>query len=280
MEKIRPITNPRNNLIRFIRSLKKKRTREEKCKFLIEGINSIKEALKTDIEIPYFVYSLDLYRVSGGKELIEDLQQRGERLLLVSEAIFNKLSETKTPQGILAVPSRLKWEEKNIMEAKKSFVFVLVGIQDPGNMGTVVRISDALAMDGIIVSEDSVDHYNPKTVRSTMGAIFRMPIYKTDDIREYLKKMKDNGFKIISTTLSDRSQVHDSPDYSSMDKIAIIMGNEANGIPEDICEFSDLQVKIPILGKIDSLNIGVSAGIISYEVIRQKGWRPVNGDKE
>ena len=280
MEKIRPITNPRNNLIRFIRSLKKKKTREEKGKFLIEGINSIKEALKTGVEIPYFVYSLDIFRVNGGKELIEELEKREERLLLVSEAIFNKLAETKTPQGILAVPSRLKWDEKAILNAESSFVFVLVGLQDPGNMGTVVRIADALSMDGIIVSEDTVDHYNPKTVRSTMGAIFRMPIYKSDDIRTYLKELKDNGFKLISTSLGDRTQIHDSLDYNSMKKIAIVMGNEANGLPEDICDLSDNLVKIPILGKIDSLNVGVSAGIMAYEVIRQKGWRPVNGDKE
>lgn len=280
MEKLRPITNPRNNLIRFIRSLKKKKIREEKGKFLIEGINSINEALKTGVEIPYFVYSLDIFRVKGGKEIIEELEKRGERLLLVSEAIFNKLAETKTPQGILAVPSRLKWDEKSILESEYSFIFILVGIQDPGNMGTVVRISDALAMDAIIVSEDCVDHYNPKTVRSTMGAIFRMPIYKTENIRDYLKKLKQHEYNIICTTLGDRSQVHDSVDYKKMKKIAIVMGNEANGLPDDICEGADVQVKIPILGQIDSLNVGVSAGIMAYEVLRQKEWRPVNGNKE
>jgi len=280
MEKIRPITNPKNNLIRFIKSLKKKKIREEKGKFLIEGINSIREALKTGVEIPYFVYSLDLFRVKGGKEIVEELEKKGERLLLVSEAIFNKLAETRTPQGILAVPSRLKWDEKAILESEYSFIFVLVGLQDPGNMGTVVRIADALSMDGIIVSEDSVDHYNPKTVRSTMGAIFRMPIYKTDDVREYIDRLKENDYDVLCTTLRNSSRVHDSVDYKKLKKIAIVMGNEANGVPDDICDRADIQVKIPILGRIDSLNVGVSAGIMAYEVIRQKGWRPVNGNKK
>lgn len=273
MEKIRPITNPKNNFIRFIKSLKKKKTREEKGKFLLEGINAVKEALKSNIEIPYFIYSLDLFKVKGGKELFEDLEKRDVQLIAVSEGVFNKLSDTKTPQGILAVPSRLKWDEKALFEKDSSMVIVLTGLQDPGNMGTIVRLADALAVDGIIVSEDTVDHYNPKTVRSTMGAIFRVPVFKAENIRDYLEKLKQNGYITIATTLSDRSQSYEKVDYTKYNKIALITGNEANGIPEDICEISDINIKIPILGDIESLNAGVATGISAYEIMRQKSWR-------
>jgi len=273
MEKIKPITNPKNNFIRFIKSLKKKKVSEEKEKFLLEGINSINEALKSDIEIPYYIYSLDLFKVKGGKELFDDLSKRGSELVLVAEGVFNKLCETQNPQGIIAVPTRLKWDDNKIFTKNRSFIIVLTGLQDPGNLGTIVRICDALALDGIVVSEDTVDHYNPKTVRSTQGAIFRVPIFKTENIRDYLKNLKDRGFCLIATTLGENTEYYEKIDYTKYNKIALITGNESNGIPADICELSDLRIKIPILGEIESLNAGVATGVSAYEIMRQKDWR-------
>jgi TrmH family RNA methyltransferase len=273
MEKIKPITNPKNNFIRFIRSLKKKKTSEEKEKFLLEGIHSINEALKSNIEIPYYIYSLDLFKVKGGKELYDELKKRDSELVLVGEAVFNKLCETQNPQGIIAVPTRLRWDEEKIFLKKRAFVIVLTGLQDPGNLGTIVRVSDALGLDGLIVSEDTVDHYNPKTVRSTQGAIFRVPVFKTENIREYLEKLRQKGFCIIATTLGQNTKSYEKVDYTDFDKIALITGNESNGIPEDICELADVRIKIPILGEIESLNAGVATGVSAYEIMRQKDWR-------
>ncbi|MFW5782506.1 MAG: TrmH family RNA methyltransferase, partial [Candidatus Muiribacteriaceae bacterium] len=141
MEKVRPITNPQNNFVRFIKSLKKKKKRLEEGKFLLEGINSVEEALKSGIEIPYFIYSLDLFRVKGGQELFDTLEKNGSRLILVAEKIFNKLADTQNPQGILAVPSRIDWDASELYSLECSFVLVLDGIQDPGNMGTIVRLA-------------------------------------------------------------------------------------------------------------------------------------------
>lgn len=273
MEKIKPITNPKNNFIRFIRSLKKKKVSEEKERFLLEGINSIEEALKSNIEIPYYIYSLDLFKASRGKELYERLKEKGSELVLVAEAVFNKLSETQTPQGIIAVPARLKWDEKSVFSKERAFIIILAGIQDPGNLGTIVRLSDALRLDGIVVSEDTVDHYNPKTVRSTQGAIFRVPIFKTENLRDYIDTLKNNGFMTFSTTLRENSVSYDKVDYSGYSKIALVVGNEARGIPDDIDEKSDFRIKLPILGEIESLNAGVATGIAAYEIMRQKDWR-------
>ncbi|MFA7578228.1 MAG: RNA methyltransferase [Candidatus Muiribacteriota bacterium] len=274
MEKIKVITSTQNNFIRFIHSLKKKKVREEKGKFLLEGINSVREALKCEVEIPFFIFSEDLFKVKGGKELYEELEKLDPKsLVAVTPAILNKLSNTETPQGIIAVPSRLSWNESRLFSKNNSFIFILDGIQDPGNMGTIIRTADALKVDGIIVSDDTVDHYNPKTVRSTMGAIFRVPIFKAEILKQYVEKLKENNYCVIGTTLREKSQSYEKVDYTKYNKIALVIGNESRGICEEVLQTLDFEIKIPILSDIDSLNAGVATGISAYEIMKQKSWR-------
>jgi TrmH family RNA methyltransferase len=123
------------------------------------------------------------------------------------------------------------------------------------------------------VSDDTVDHYNPKTVRSTMGAIFRVPIFKAEILKQYVQKLKENNYCVIGTTLREKSQSYEKVDYTKYYKIALVIGNESRGICEEVLQTLDVEIKIPILSDIDSLNAGVATGISAYEIMKQKSWR-------
>ncbi|MGM0608716.1 MAG: TrmH family RNA methyltransferase [Candidatus Muiribacteriota bacterium] len=273
MEKIKIISSPKNNFIRFIRSLKKKKVSQEKGQFLIEGIKSVKEALKCNVDIPYFIYSPDLFRVKGGQDFFDSLKENHNNMIAVTEGVFNKLAETRTPQGIIAVPNRKNWNKDDLFSKDKSFIFIIDGIQDPGNLGTIIRIADSLMVDAVIVSDDTVDEYNAKTVRSTMGSIFRIPVFKSSNLGDYTEKIKQNGYKLIGTILDEDTFSYEKVDYASFDKIALIIGNESRGICADVKENVDIKIKIPVLSNMDSLNAAVATGISAYEIMKQKSWR-------
>ena len=145
-------------------------------------------------------------------------------------------------------------------------IVVLDGIQDPGNLGTILRTIDSIGLNQVIVSKETADAYNPKVVRSTMGAIFRVNIIESDNLLETLKNMKKHKFKVMATSLETQNSIYDV-DYN---KKVVVIGNEANGVSNEILEFADEKIKIPMLGKTESLNASVATGIILYEYVRSK----------
>ena len=148
----------------------------------------------------------------------------------------------------------------------QDIILALDGIQDPGNLGTILRTADSVNLKQIIVTKNTADSYNPKVVRSTMGAILRIKIIETDDLAKTLKEAKKNKFKIVATSLDTNNSIYDI-DYN---KKVIVIGNEANGVSKEIQELADNKVKIPMLGKTESLNASVATGIMLYEYVRQK----------
>ena len=178
----------------------------------------------------------------------------------VSKNVFEVISDTVTPQGILAVI-----KEKEAKEINSNVLFALDDIQDPGNMGTIIRTLDAAGIKDLIISNESADIYNSKVTRSTMGAIYRLNVIRTELLTK-LKEMQEAGYKIVVTSLATDKNHYD---INFAEKTIIVMGNEAKGVSNEILEMADVKVKIPMLGKTESLNAAMATGILAYEYVRK-----------
>lgn len=181
---------------------------------------------------------------------------------------FDTITNVMNPQGILAVID--KSDKEADINYKEDIIVMLDNIQDPGNLGTILRTIDSADLSQLIVSKETADSYNPKVVRSTMGAIFRVNIITSDNMVDTVKKLKKHGYEICITSLQDSESIYDV-EYK---KKVIIIGNEANGVSEELRNLADKRLIIPMLGKTESLNASVAASIVVYEYIRQK----LNGD--
>lgn len=251
------ITSKDNETIKEIKKLKEKKYRKEK--FIIEGIKMIEEAIQYNAHIELVVYS-EKFKISDIENIIK---QKSIKTIEVTESIFNTLTEVVSPQGILAVVR--KNENSKKIDYSTNFILALDGIQDPGNLGTIIRTADATNLKQIIVSKDTVDTYSPKVIRSTMGAIFRVNVIEVEELSIELERLKKEGFKIITTSLQTEKSIYDI-DYK---KSVVVIGNEANGVSDKVYEVSNTKVKIPMPGKAESLNASVAAGVMMYEYVRK-----------
>jgi TrmH family RNA methyltransferase len=190
------------------------------------------------------------------------------KYILLPDPLFNALSETKTPQGILAVMKKSEVQFDNLFDNENMFV-ILDNIKDPGNMGTLIRTCNCAGVDRIFTSKGCVDIYNPKVLRSTMGSIFHIPIIKCEDLLSIIQQMKVKGISIYASSLNGSVNLYS---IHFKDKICIVIGNEADGVDQEIQDLSDYLVRIPMKGSAESLNAGVAGGIIIYEAIRQKNF--------
>jgi len=273
------ITSVNNPLIKKIKSLKVKKYRELNGLFFIEGKRFVEEALLSGADIEHIIVSREMEKDTEISRLITMGREKAKEIIAVSQNVLNEISDTTTPQGILAVVKMKKYsledivpEENdnlcdNIKENPCRHYVILDGIQDPGNMGTIIRTADAAGFNGVIVSKGCVDLYNPKVLRSTMGSVFHIPVYFSDDLAETLDKLKSRAVKIYA------SHLNATKNYYEVDmtrNAAIIIGSEANGISDISVEMADELIKIPMPGKAESLNASVAAGLLMYETIRQR----------
>ena len=203
-------------------------------------------------------------KMSNG--LFDTLKEYDTEKFIVPDKLFSEISDTENPQGILAV---LKIETHSIDEIKlrNNFILVLDSIQDPGNLGTIIRTADAAGVDGVVLSRGCVDLYNPKVLRATMGSIYHVPVYYNEDINNTVKVLKQNGSTVYAAHLDG---INNYFDMDMKRKIVIIIGNEANGISEEVVRIADHLVKIPIIGSSESLNAAIAASLIMYEAVRQR----------
>lgn len=257
------ITSKDNETVKEIKKLSSKKYRDEKSEFIIEGIKLIKEAIQENAKIKKIVICDDCLKENCiDKELMYEIAKFD--CIYVSEKVFLSLTNVNTPQGILAVIEKKQTEEEKI-DFNEDIIVILDDIQDPGNLGTILRTLDSANLKQIIISENTSDPYNPKVVRSTMGAIFRVNIIRSRNLKETIKNIKKNKFKVITTSLKTDKSMYDI----KFNKKAIVIGNEANGVSQEILDSADEKIKIPMLGKTESLNASVATGIIVYEYVRQ-----------
>ncbi len=258
------ITSKDNEIVKNIKKLKEKKYRDQTGQYIIEGIKLVKEAIEEKANIQKIVLCEDCENDGTiEKALMYEIAKYD--CIYVSKKVFDSITDVNTPQGILAIIKRKALDEQEI-SYKEDLIVVLDGIQDPGNLGTILRTVDSVGLSQIVLSEKTADPYNPKVVRSTMGAIFRLNIIQSNNIIEDLKKIKKNRFKLLATSLENSESIYNI----DLNKKAIIIGNEANGVSKEVFDIVDEKTKIPMLGKTESLNAAVATGVILYEYVRRK----------
>lgn len=257
------ITSKDNELIKHIRKLKEKKYRDEFGEFIVEGAKMIEEAIHEKAQIRHIIVCDDCKTESSmTQEQLYDIAKY--ECVYVTEKVFHLITEVKAPQGIMAVIEKPTQIEDKI-DYRANHFLLLDNIQDPGNIGTILRTADSLNMKQIIVSPGTADCYNSKVVRSTMGAIFRVKVMEKE-LEKVIKEMRKRKIKVYATDLKTEQTIYDV-DYK---KSAIVIGNEANGVSQNILKLADESIKIPMTGKTESLNAAVATGIILYEMNRNK----------
>ncbi len=260
------ITSNQNPVIKEVKSLKQKKAREEKCLFFIEGIRFVEEAIKEKANIGKIFISDRLEQAKGGKEILSMAAAENYPVYSMQDKLFSELSDTENPQGILATVRYVHKKPEEVLE-KGNFFIILDALQDPGNMGTIIRTADAAGVSGIFISKGCVDVYNPKVLRSTMGSIFHIPIGFSENLKDTMAALKEKGIKIYAAHLQGQANYFE---VTMSQGSAVIIGNEANGISDEIANQADALVKIPMPGRAESLNASVAASLLMYEVVRQR----------
>ncbi|UFJ39186.1 RNA methyltransferase [Brevibacillus humidisoli] len=265
------IHSPHNQQIKRLASLLSRKGRTESGRYLVEGVHLVEEALKSEAEVTTVVYDAER---GIPEEIASMLAGRPDVALLpVSSSIFHKLSETKSPQGILAEVGKRQLDWKMWWNGQRNhdrLLLLLDEIQDPGNLGTILRTAEAAGVDAVVVGRGSVDLYNGKVVRATMGALFRLAVF-VEDLVPLMDEIAQAGGNLLVTSLEEASQPYDAPLYAG--HVAIVIGNEGRGVSPHVRERATDYVHIPLYGKAESLNAAVAAGIMLYEARRQQKKR-------
>lgn len=234
------ITSKDNEIVKSIRKLKEKKYRDLNSQYIVEGTKIVKEAIEENTKIQTIVICEECIEEGAiEQKLLYDIAKFN--CIYVNKKIFLTLTEVQNPQGVLAVIAKEK--EKNEIDYSDDLLLVLDDIQDPGNMGTILRTADSVGLKQIIISKGNVDVYSPKVIRSTMGAIFRINIVESDNLKETIKEIKKNKFEVLATSLQNSESIY-SVKYR---KKAIVIGNEANGVSKEVLELCDKKIKIPML---------------------------------
>ena len=255
------ISSTSNSRIKNIMNLKNSaRARRQQDCFLVEGPRMFFEVPKERL--------LEVYVTEGFEKKYAD-RLAGCRYELISDAVCRHLSDTRTPQGVTALVKKQETPLEEILARDENpCLFLLENLQDPGNMGTILRTSEGAGVSGIIMNRESVDPYNPKVIRSTMGAIFRMPFVIVDDFEDVLCRLKEEGVRTFAAHL-------DGEDFYRQDYrggCAFFIGNEGNGLSEELAARADGRIRIPMKGQVESLNAAVAATVLMYETLRQREW--------
>lgn len=256
------INSSKNSIIKETKSLSRKKNRWNDKLFIIEGIKTIAEAIKSSAKIKHIFYSEILFSTEDGLAFFQEIKNKNQTIKL-SEAIFKEITDLENPQGVIAVVEFIDRDIEEIYNKDLSFILFLDELNDPGNLGTIIRTADAFNIEAIILGRGCVDPYNSKVVRSTMGSIFRVPIYNLKDNDSFFETIKKKGVKIMTTSLE--GNLLSQQDFK--DRNLVVIGNEANGVSKSIVELSDKEIKIPMPGSAESLNAGVAASIIMYEAM-------------
>lgn len=232
--------------------------------FLTEGSKMFEEAPVSSI--------IEVYVAQSALEKITEQAKRRDKLLqtgyeVVTDALFAKMSDTQTPQGILCVIKRPEYTLDGLLEQEKPLLVVLENLQDPGNLGTILRTGEGAGVTGVIMSRQTVDIFNPKTIRATMGSVFRVPFVYVDDLRETIQRLHAANIHTYAAHLAGE-RYYDS--FSFREGAAFLIGNEGNGLTKETADLAMDYLKIPMEGRVESLNAAIATSLLMYEAHRQR----------
>ena len=251
-EVLSSISNPKLRRVREL--LDRSRARKKEDAFVVEGIRMFRE-IPEDRLMETFI---------SEKFHEENPSIRGS---VVKNEVFQKLSDTRTPQGVLAVVRQRHYALPDILQGKNGLWLILEGIQDPGNLGTMIRTGEGAGISGIIMDRNTADFYSPKTVRSTMGAVFRVPFFYTEDLAGTVREIKKTGITTYAAHLDGKKMYHEI-DYA--DRTAFLIGNEGNGLSDELTSLADIKLRIPMQGQVESLNAAISAALLMYRYMTER----------
>ena len=265
------ITSPNNDKVKMVTKLMKSaKERRNASLYAVEGIRMTQEIPEEDLDTLFFTkdfYDKSILNNDRLKKLVDRATVNG-KCFLVSDSVIKHLCDTETPQGILALVKMKKNEIDDLFGdgSEPPLILIVERLQDPGNMGTIIRAAEGAGVTGILVSFDSVDIYSPKVIRSTMGSVFRKNIVISRDLIGDIEKLKARGVSVFGMHLNGSTMY----ETDLTGPVAFLIGNEGSGLSDEVSQSADKLIKIPMKGEVESLNAAFSAGLISYEAMRQR----------
>jgi TrmH family RNA methyltransferase len=256
------ITSLQNDKVKAMAALLEKKHRDRSGTFLVEGIHLVQEAFKSDSKVHTVVYDAER---GMPQELKQVLEHADCELIEASRAVMAKCTGTDTPPPVFGVVAKPE-PDREALFRPQSLVVVLDGVRDPGNAGTIIRSADAVGADAVLLGLGCVDLYNPKTVRSTMGSLFHLPVIE-GDLAELLSEAKRQGIKLVGTSLAADADCYR---YDWRGPTWLLLGSEANGLSPHALDLVDDNVIIPMRGRSESLNVAMAATVLLYEAMRQR----------
>lgn len=259
------ITSTANAKVKELVSLrKKKKYREESGCYLVEGSRMFGEADPAAVRA---IYVTAAFAAKEAAALAAVAQPAGVRPIVLADPVFQYAADTRTPQGVLCVLQQQTYTLEQLLTRPNPCLLMLEGLQDPGNVGTILRSGEGAGIAGVILSRDCADIYNPKTIRATMGSVYRVPFVYVDDFCAAIDTVRDRQIRTYATHL-DGAAVYDALDYAG--PCAFLIGNEGNGLSAAAAARADALTKIPMLGRVESLNAAIAATILMFEAARQR----------
>lgn len=265
------ITSAANQQMKNLSALiKKAKERRKQRLFVVEGTKMCFEAPRDWVSHIYISESFWKEKSTQDK-LVQYLKMQKLEFEsvcdIVSDSVFKSIADTQTPQGIMAVLHMPSYEMKHLLQGEKTHLLILESIQDPGNLGTMIRTGEGAGVTGVLMNQTTVDLFNPKTIRSTMGSVFRVPFYVTENLENELKQLSADGVQLFAAHLKGEKS-YDEPDYCG--SVGFLIGNEGNGLSDEIAELASTYIRIPMEGQVESLNAAISATLLMYECNRQR----------
>lgn len=266
------LTSIQNPLVRQVASLKDKKGRDGTGLFMVEGIRFVEEAFEAGAEVCLIMYSPKLGESMRGEALLELAARRKVSLHPVSDKVLAHVADTQTPQGIVAAV-RIPQVSLADLPTQQALIVILDGVQDPGNLGTIVRTSLAAGASGVVTTKGTVDLFNPKTLRSTMGGVFALPVVQGLDSQDLLEWVEGNAIPMAVADARGEAVYYAT---NLLPPIALVIGNEGSGPSAELLGKADLKVSIPLSGGVESLNAAVATALLLFESCRQRAVNKVD----
>jgi RNA methyltransferase, TrmH family len=271
------ITSKTNSRIREIRLLRQAKYRRERGEYFVEGIKLLAEVLRQSLRVRKIAHSPQLEKSPRGQELLSRAREilSGAEWMYVSDEVMDSMSDAQTHQGVLAVLEKRAASWADLL-AREGILLLLHELQDPGNVGAILRAADAGEAAGVILSPGTADPYGPKAVRAGMGSLFRVPLLVDQEVEESIRLLQSRDIWVGAATLRGERSLWEA---DLCGRCAVLFGNEGGGLPEAPISLCDGTITVPMNPQVDSLNVAITAGLVVYEALRQRGNRALQSER-